>query len=168
MPSAVATAAASTALSPLPASLIEKMKQKAAEAAKEPKPGIDPSAAYLGQVLGQLKSRPAAMVLRVSYQSPRASEWIASQATMKAVVLPYTVGGSERAKDRRRRVSAAARVAPRGLGAVEPIQVDGHQERSGLVVGNLTRCDSPGEGLPLPGSDASAIPLSCDETLCDH
>lgn len=65
----------------------------------EPKPGIDPSAAYLGQVLGQLKSRPAAMVLRVSYQSPRASEWIASQATMKAVVLPYTVGGSERAKD---------------------------------------------------------------------
>lgn len=65
----------------------------------EPKPGIDPSAAYLGQVLGQLKARPAAMVLRVSYQSPRASEWIASQAAMKAVVLPYTIGGSEQARD---------------------------------------------------------------------
>ena len=65
----------------------------------EPKPGIDPSAAYLGQVLTQLKSRPAVMVLRVSYQSPRASEWIASQAAVKAVVLPYTVGGSEQAND---------------------------------------------------------------------
>ena len=39
------------------------------------------------------------MVLRVSYQSPRASEWIAGQAGMKAVVLPYTVGGSDGARD---------------------------------------------------------------------
>lgn len=65
----------------------------------EPKPGIDPSASYLGQLLTQLKAEPAAMVLRVSYQSPRASDWIASKAGMKAVVLPYTVGGSEQASD---------------------------------------------------------------------
>lgn len=65
----------------------------------EPKPGIDPSAAFLGQLLTRLKSRPAKMVLRVGYQSPRASEWIAAQAGMKAVALPYTVGGSDQAVD---------------------------------------------------------------------
>ncbi len=65
----------------------------------EPKPGIDPSAAFLGQMLNQLKGRPAKMVLRVGYQSPRASEWIAARAGMKAVALPYTVGGSDQAVD---------------------------------------------------------------------
>ena len=65
----------------------------------EPKPGIEPSAAYLGQLLNQLRATPAAAVLRASYQSPRASEWVAGQAGMKAVVLPYTVGGSDRARD---------------------------------------------------------------------
>ena len=65
----------------------------------EPKPGIDPSAAYLGQLLNQLAAEPAAMVLRVGYQSSRASEWIAGKTGMKAVVLPYTVGGSDQAHD---------------------------------------------------------------------
>jgi zinc/manganese transport system substrate-binding protein len=62
----------------------------------EPKPGIDPSAAYTAQLLKQLNARPAAMVLRSAYQSPKASDWIAGQTGTKAVVLPYTVGGSER------------------------------------------------------------------------
>ncbi len=65
----------------------------------EPKPGIDPSAAYLGQLLEKLKAQPARVVLRASYQSPKASEWIAGQAGMRAVALPFTVGGSGRASD---------------------------------------------------------------------
>lgn len=65
----------------------------------EPKPGIDPSASYLGQLLGKLKAQPARMVLRAAYQSPKASEWIAERTGMKAVVLPFTVGGSDKAKD---------------------------------------------------------------------
>ena len=65
----------------------------------EPKPGIDPSASYLGQLLTQLEAQPARMVLRVAYQSPRPSEWIAARTSMKAVVLPYTVGGSDQARD---------------------------------------------------------------------
>ncbi len=65
----------------------------------EPKPGIDPSVAYLGQLLGKLKAQPAKMVLRAAYQSPKASEWIAERHGMKAVQLPFTVGGSDRAKD---------------------------------------------------------------------
>jgi zinc/manganese transport system substrate-binding protein len=65
----------------------------------EPKPGIEPSAAYLTEVLGRLRAQPARMVLRAAYQSGRASDWIARQADIKAVVVPYTVGGSERARD---------------------------------------------------------------------
>ncbi|MBI4753862.1 MAG: zinc ABC transporter substrate-binding protein [Betaproteobacteria bacterium] len=65
----------------------------------EPKPGIDPSAAWLGQVLETLKAQPARLVLRTAYQSPRASEWIAARAGLRAVELPYTVGGSAAAKD---------------------------------------------------------------------
>jgi len=65
----------------------------------EPKPGVEPSAAYTAQLLKQLQARPAAMVLRTAYQSPRASDWIAGQTGTKAVVMPYTVGGSPRASD---------------------------------------------------------------------
>ena len=65
----------------------------------EPKPGIDPSAAYLAQLVGNLKAQPAKMVLRTPYQPPRASEWIAERTGMRAVELPFTVGGSAAAKD---------------------------------------------------------------------
>ena len=65
----------------------------------EPKPGIEPSAAYLAQLVDRLKAQPAKMVLRTPYQPPRASEWIAGRTGMRAVELPFTVGGSARAKD---------------------------------------------------------------------
>ena len=67
--------------------------------ALEPKPGVDPSAAYLAQVLSGLKSQPAKMILRATYQSDRPSRWLAERAGIPAVELPYTVGGSVRAND---------------------------------------------------------------------
>jgi zinc/manganese transport system substrate-binding protein len=63
----------------------------------EPKPGMEPSAAYLGQVLNDLQQHPARMVLRAAYQNERPSEWIAERAHIPAVVLPYTVGGTPQA-----------------------------------------------------------------------
>jgi len=65
----------------------------------EPKPGIEPSAAQLAQLLQRLQDNPARMVLRTAYQSPRASEWIAERTGMRAVMLPYTVGGTDEASD---------------------------------------------------------------------
>lgn len=65
----------------------------------EPKPGMEPSAAHLGQVLGELQQHPAKMVLRAAYQDDRPSEWIAERAHIKAVALPYTVGGTPQAID---------------------------------------------------------------------
>ncbi len=68
-------------------------------AALEPKPGMEPSAAHLTQVLNTLQQHPAKMVLRAAYQDGRPSEWIAQRAHIPAVELPFTVGGSDAAKD---------------------------------------------------------------------
>ena len=65
----------------------------------EPKPGVEPSAAHLNGLLGQLQKQPAKMVIRAAYQDGRASEWLAQHAKIAAVVLPFTVGGNEQAKD---------------------------------------------------------------------
>jgi len=65
----------------------------------EPKPGIEPSAVHLAQILDKLKAEPARMVLRAPHQSPRGSGWIAGRAGIPVVDLPYTVGGSDGAKD---------------------------------------------------------------------
>lgn len=67
--------------------------------ALEPKPGMEPSAAHLSQVLTTLQKQPAKMVLRAAYQSARPSEWIAQRAHLNIVELPYTVGGSADAQD---------------------------------------------------------------------
>jgi zinc/manganese transport system substrate-binding protein len=68
-------------------------------AALEPKPGIEPTTAHLSEVLALLQRQPAKMVLRAAYQSGRASEWIAERTKLAVVVLPFTVGGDDAAKD---------------------------------------------------------------------
>jgi zinc/manganese transport system substrate-binding protein len=68
-------------------------------AALEPKPGIEPSSAHLGRVLQQLQDRPARLVLRAAYADGRGSQWLAERARLPVVVVPFTVGGSEAARD---------------------------------------------------------------------
>ena len=65
----------------------------------EPKPGVEPTSAHLAEVLDQLKHQPAKMILRTPYNSERASEWLSERAKIPAIVIPDTVGGSEKAKD---------------------------------------------------------------------
>ena len=65
----------------------------------EPKPGMEPSVAHLSQMLGQLQQHPVRMVIRAAYQSAKPSEWIADRAHIPAVVLPFSVGGTEAARD---------------------------------------------------------------------
>ncbi|MDB5859158.1 MAG: zinc transporter substrate-binding protein, partial [Ramlibacter sp.] len=65
----------------------------------EPKPGVEPSAAHLQSVLATLKATPARMVLYSAYQDSRPSEWLAKNAGLPVVKVPFTVGGSDNAKD---------------------------------------------------------------------
>jgi len=65
----------------------------------EPKPGVEPTASHLQEVLAALKGTPAKMVLYSAYQDPRPSEWLSKNAGIPAVKIPFTVGGSDAAKD---------------------------------------------------------------------
>ena len=67
--------------------------------ALEPKPGLPPSTASLTELLGRLKQTPAKAVVRAAYEDPRPSAWLAERAGIPAVMLPYTVGGTDKAKD---------------------------------------------------------------------
>jgi zinc/manganese transport system substrate-binding protein len=65
----------------------------------EPKPGVEPTTGSLTEVLGQLQQKPAKMILRAAYNDGRSSEWLAERTKLPIVVLPFTVGGSEKARD---------------------------------------------------------------------
>jgi zinc/manganese transport system substrate-binding protein len=65
----------------------------------EPKPGVEPSAAHLQQLLTALKATPAKLVMYSAYQDPKASDWLSRNAGIPAVRLAFTVGGNEQAKD---------------------------------------------------------------------
>ena len=65
----------------------------------EPKPGVEPTATHLQEVLSTLKGSPARMVLYSAYQDPRASEWLGKNASIPVVKVPFTVGGTDGAKD---------------------------------------------------------------------
>lgn len=65
----------------------------------EPKPGVEPTVSHLQSVLASLKATPARMVLYAAYQDPRPSEWLQRNAGVAAVKLPFTVGGTDGAKD---------------------------------------------------------------------
>jgi len=65
----------------------------------EPKPGVEPTSGHLRELLDQQSARPAKMIVRVSYRSADASEWLASHAHIPAVEVAGTVGGTPAAKD---------------------------------------------------------------------
>ena len=65
----------------------------------EPKPGIEPSIGHLGEIAALLKITPAKAVIRAAYQNPRPAQWLSEQTEIPVVVMPFTVGGSARAKD---------------------------------------------------------------------
>jgi len=65
----------------------------------EPKPGVEPSASHLEEVLATLKAHPAKLVIYSAYQDPKPDEWLSTNAHIPAVKLPFTVGGTDGAKD---------------------------------------------------------------------
>jgi zinc/manganese transport system substrate-binding protein len=65
----------------------------------EPKPGLQPTIAHLQELLTSLQRERAQFIVRASYNSPRASEWLAARSGIPIVVLPSTVGGTKDARD---------------------------------------------------------------------
>jgi zinc/manganese transport system substrate-binding protein len=65
----------------------------------EPKPGVEPTSSHLSAVLAGLQTRPAKMILRAAYNDGRGADWLAERTKLPVVVLPFTVGGDEQARD---------------------------------------------------------------------
>lgn len=65
----------------------------------EPKPGVDPTTGHLKELLTRQRSRPARMVVRATYDDPRAADWFAKRARIPVVALPSSVGGDAASKD---------------------------------------------------------------------
>jgi zinc/manganese transport system substrate-binding protein len=65
----------------------------------EPKPGVEPTASHLQEVQAAIKGQPVRMVVYAAYQDSRPSDWLSKNAGIPAVKLPFTVGGTDGAKD---------------------------------------------------------------------
>lgn len=61
----------------------------------EPKPGIPPTSAHLGELLQELRQKPAYLILRTAYDPDKGSLWLSEKANIPAIELPYTIGGDK-------------------------------------------------------------------------
>jgi zinc/manganese transport system substrate-binding protein len=68
-------------------------------AAIEPKPGVPPSAGYLGELVAKLTATPPRMILLNAYNDPKAATWLSERVKAPVVTLPFSVGGTPAAKD---------------------------------------------------------------------
>ena len=65
----------------------------------EPKPGLPPTPAHLAELVERMKRDPAKVIVYSPYNSPRAAEFLSERTKIPSVMLPFTVGGTEKAKD---------------------------------------------------------------------
>jgi zinc/manganese transport system substrate-binding protein len=68
-------------------------------AAIEPKPGMPPTAGYLGQLVTKLGASPPRLIMLNAYNDPKAANWLSERVHAPTVVLPFSVGGTPEAKD---------------------------------------------------------------------
>jgi zinc/manganese transport system substrate-binding protein len=65
----------------------------------EPKPGIPPTPTHLAELVDRMKRNPAKIVVYSAYNDRRPADFLSQRANVPGIMLPYTVGGTEKAKD---------------------------------------------------------------------
>ena len=65
----------------------------------EAKPGISPTVSHLKSLLQGLRKKPAKLIIRTPYDSDDASNWLSEKTGIKAIQLPYTVGGDDKSNN---------------------------------------------------------------------
>src|SRR6266446_5982621 len=65
----------------------------------EPKPGLPPTPAHLADLVDRMKVQPAKVIVYSPYNSPQAAQFLSESTKIPAVMLPFTVGGTDKAKD---------------------------------------------------------------------
>jgi zinc/manganese transport system substrate-binding protein len=67
--------------------------------ALEPKPGIPPTPAHLAALVEQMQRSPAKAIVYSPYNNPGAAQFLSQRTNIPVVPLPFTVGGTPKAKD---------------------------------------------------------------------
>jgi len=65
----------------------------------EPVPGVPPTASHLSGLLARFGRGGADYIVRAPFQDDKPSRWLAERTGIAELVLPLTVGGTDRAKD---------------------------------------------------------------------
>jgi zinc/manganese transport system substrate-binding protein len=65
----------------------------------EPKPGLPSTPTHLAELVEKMKREPAKVIVYSAYNSPRAAEFLSERTGIPAVMLPFTVGGTDKARD---------------------------------------------------------------------
>jgi len=65
----------------------------------EPKPGVPPTAAYLGELVTKLSAAPPRFLMLNAYNDPKAATWLSERIHAPIATLPFSVGGTPEAKD---------------------------------------------------------------------
>ena len=62
-------------------------------------PGLPPTAAHLSRLTSQFSDGGADVIIYSPYQDSKAADWLSDRTDITAVVLPLTVGGTDKATD---------------------------------------------------------------------
>jgi len=65
----------------------------------EPMPGIPPTPSHLAELVEAMRRAPAKAIVYSSYDDSRAAAFLSERTKIPAVMLPFTVGGTDKAKD---------------------------------------------------------------------
>jgi len=66
---------------------------------REPKPGLPATPAHLAELVEKMKREPAKVIVYSAYNSPKAAEFLSDRTKIPALMLPFTIGGTDKAKD---------------------------------------------------------------------
>jgi len=63
----------------------------------EPKPSVAPTANHLSKLIKTSKVENPEMIIYAAYQNPKSAKWLEKRSGVKAIELPFTIGGTKQA-----------------------------------------------------------------------
>ncbi|MCQ2741404.1 MAG: metal ABC transporter substrate-binding protein, partial [Alphaproteobacteria bacterium] len=61
----------------------------------ESKPGIPATSKHLSELKDMIKNNHVAFIAYAPFESAKPAEWLSENSGIKAIILPYTVGGNK-------------------------------------------------------------------------
>lgn len=65
----------------------------------EPRPGLPPTPGHLAELVSQMQRSPAKAIVHGAYEDPQPAQFLAQRSKIPVIMLPFTVGGTEKAAD---------------------------------------------------------------------